>query len=246
MKSIVNQFVVKFGIAFIFTVFAVGAVSAQRPKPVRPQPKPAVVKEAAAPVETPVKEPEPAAPARTYQTKICVAAPKTNLAPAETAAESLRNSLVKYLSGPAAEIVQLESMVAVQQQAEAAEKGCGYYLAVSMMQKKKGGGEGFGGFLKTGAGAAPLLNDIGAGKTAQKISTVATKSQVKMTTAGDLALTIKAKDEVTLEYNLLNVQTQASAASGKIKAKAGKDGEDILSSLLEQSVNAVLTVALRK
>ena len=115
-----------------------------------------------------------------------------------------------------------------------------------MMQKKKGGGAGFGGFLKNTASAAPLLNDIGASKTAQTVSTVATKSQVKLTTAGDLALTIKAKDEVTLEYSLLNVQTQATATTGKIKAKAGKDGEDILSPMLEQSVNAVLTVALRK
>lgn len=246
MRSIVNQFIVRFGIAFIFAILAAGAVLAQKPKPVRPQPKPAVVKEAAVPVETPVEEPEPATPVRKYQAKICVATPKTNLQPAETASESLRNSLVKYLSGPAAEIVQLDSMVAVQQQAEAAEKGCGYYLAVSMMQKKKGGGQGIGGFLKTGAGAAPLLTDIGAGKTAQRVSTVATKSQAKMTTAGDLALTIKAKDEVTYEYSLVTTATQSVAASGKIKAKAGKDGEDILSPMLEQSVNAVLTVALRK
>lgn len=246
MRSIVNQFVVKSGIAFIFTVFAVGAVSAQKPNPVKPQPKAAVVKEAAAPVETPAEEPEPAAPARTYQAKICVATPKTNLQPAETASESLRNSLVKYMSGPAAEIIPLESMVAIQQQAEAVEKGCGYYLAVSMMQKKKGGGEGFGGFLKQTAGAAPLLTDIGAGKTATTISNTATKSQAKLTTAGDLALTIKAKDEITLEYNLFNAATQAIAASGKIKAKASKDGEDILSSMLEQSVNAVLTAALKK
>lgn len=67
-----------------------------------------------------------------------------------------------------------------------------------------------------------------------------------MSTAGDLAINIKAKDEVTLEYNLFNAQTQASAVNGKIKAKAGKDGEDILSNLLEQSVNDILTVALKK
>ncbi len=114
------------------------------------------------------------------------------------------------------------------------------------MQKKKGGGEGFGGFLKQTAGAAPLLTDIGAGKTATTVSSVATKSQAKLTTAGDLAIGIKAKDEVTLEYNLFNAQTQASAVNGKIKAKASKDGQDVLSNMLEQSVNAVLTVALKK
>ncbi len=67
-----------------------------------------------------------------------------------------------------------------------------------------------------------------------------------MSTAGDLAINIKAKDEVTLEYKLLDANTQANAANGTIKAKARKDGEDVLSSLLEQAVNAVLTVALRK
>ncbi len=67
-----------------------------------------------------------------------------------------------------------------------------------------------------------------------------------MSIAGDLAVHIKAKDEVTLEYNLLNANTQGSATSGTIKAKARKDGEDVLSSLLEQAVNAVLTHAMKK
>lgn len=180
-----------------------------------------------------------------YATKICVATPKTNLAPAETAAESLRNSLVKYLSGPAAEIVVLTAMVPVQQRAEAVEKGCNFYLTASMMQKKKGGGEGFGGFLKQGAGAAPLLNDLPGGKTAATVSTVATRSSAKMSVAGDLAISIKAKDEVSLEYSLVNVQSQAVGGSGKLKAKASKDGDDILSSLLEQAVNSVLEAAIK-
>ena len=117
---------------------------------------------------------------------------------------------------------------------------------MSLMQKKKGGGEGFGGFLKNSAIAAPLVSDLGSSKVATTVSTVAAKSQVKLTTAGDLAISIKSKDEVTLEYSLVSVETQGAAASGKIKAKAGKDGEDILSPMLEQSVNAVLTVALKK
>jgi len=250
MKKIRNNFTRITVSAMLLLAFATLNVWAQKPKPAKPTPPKPV---AAVPAEKPQQQEEaaeptvaPTAPARTYQTKICVAAPKTNLAPAETAAESLRNSLVKYLSGPAAEIVPLEAMVAVQQQAEAAEKGCGYYLALSMMQKKKGGGEGFGGLLKQSAGAAPLLTDLGASKTATTVATVATKSSAKMTVAGDLALTIKAKDEVTLEYTLFNAATQAVATSGKIKAKASKDGEDILSSMLEQSVNAVLTAALKK
>jgi len=250
MKKIRNNFTRITVSALLLLAFATLNVWAQKPKPAKtPQPKPA----ATAPAEQPQQEEETAeptvaatSPAKSSGPKICVAAPKTNLQPAETAPESLRNSLVQYLSGPAAEIVPLEAMVAIQQQAEAVEKGCGFYLVVSLMQKKKGGGEGFGNFLKKGAGAAPLLDDLGAGKTAQTVSKAARTSGAKMSTAGDLAVNIKAKDEVTLEYNLFNAQTQASAVNGKIKAKAGKDGEDILSGLLEQSVNAVLTVALRK
>jgi hypothetical protein len=188
------------------------------------------------------------APAREYEpapVTICVATPKTNLVPAETAAESLLNSVVKYLSGPAAEIVVLDAMVAVQQQAEAAEKGCGYYLTVSLMQKKKGGGEGFGGFLKDSAGAAPLLNDLGGSKAAQTVSNVASQSSAKMSVAGDLAISIKAKDEFSLEYNLVNVASKATGTSGKLKAKASKDGEDVLSSMLEQAVNSVLESAIK-
>lgn len=266
MKKVLNIFSLSLGLTLLTLLFATANVWAQKKKPaVKPTPtkaaavssntKTAATKaaaeqppaEAEQPAEAIIAEPTVAvAPAKSSRAKICVAAPKTNLQPSETAPESLRNSLVKYLSGPAAEIIPLESMVAVQQQAEAAEKGCAFYLVLSVMQKKKGGGEGFGNLLKKGAGAAPLLDDIGAGKTAQTISKTAGKSAVKMTTAGDLAIGIKAKDEVTLEYSLLSAQTQASATNGKIKAKASKDGEDVLSNMLEQSVNAVLTVALKK
>ena len=250
MKKIRNNFTRITVSALLLLAFATINVWAQKPKPAKtPQPKPA----ATAPAEQPQQEEETAeptvaatSPAKSSGPKICVAAPKTNLQPAETAPESLRNSLVQYLSGPAAEIVPLEAMVAIQQQAEAVEKGCGFYLAVSLMKKKKGGGEGFGGFLKKASGATPLLDDLGAGKTAQTVSKVARTSGAKMSTAGDLAINIKAKDEVTLEYKLLDANTQANAANGTIKAKARKDGEDVLSSLLEQAVNAVLTVALRK
>ena len=182
---------------------------------------------------------------RPYATKICVATPKTNLAPVETASDSLRNSLVKYLSGPAAEIVVLTAMVPVQQRAEAVEKGCDYYLTASMMQKKKGGGEGLGGFLKQSAGAAPLLNDLGASKTASTVATVASKSSAKMSVAGDLAISIKAKDEVSFEYSLVDPQSKTVGASGTLKAKASKDGQDILSSLLEQAVNSVLEAVVK-
>ncbi len=226
MKKIRNNFTRIIVSALLLLVFATINVWAQKPKPAKtPQPKPV----ATAPAEQPQPEEETAEPtvaatppAKSSGPKICVAAPKTNLQPAETAPESLRNSLVQYLSGPAAEIVPLEAMVAIQQQAEAAEKGCGFYLVVSLMQKKKGGGEGFGNFLKKGAGAAPLLDDLGVGKTAQTVSKVARTSGAKMSTAGDLAVNIKAKDEVTLEYKLLDANTQANAANGTIKAKRAK------------------------
>ncbi|HXG82824.1 MAG TPA: hypothetical protein VNI84_02255, partial [Pyrinomonadaceae bacterium] len=197
MKKIRNNFTRITVSALLLLAFATINVWAQKPKPAKtPQPKPA----ATAPAEQPPQEEETAeptvaatSPAKSSGPKICVAAPKTNLQPAETAPESLRNSLVQYLSGPAAEIVPLEAMVAIQQQAEAVEKGCGFYLAVSLMKKKKGGGEGLGGFLKKASGATPLLDDLGAGKTAQTVSKVARTSGAKMSTAGDLAINIKAK-----------------------------------------------------
>ncbi len=258
MKKISNTFIAYIAFALILLALPATNVWAQKEKTAAKTPpkaastniKPKTIK-ANAPVEQLPQE-EPAAPAvvalpaKPPRTKICVAAPKTNLAPAETAPESLRNSLFKYLSGPAAEIVPLEALVAMQQQAEAAEKGCGFYLAVSVTQKKSGGGEGLSGIIKKGSNAVPLLDNLGLGKTAQTVSRVARASQTKLTTAADLAAGIKAKDEVTLEYNLFDAQTRAIATKGKIKAKANKDGEDILSSLLEQSINDVLTAALKK
>lgn len=234
MKRLTINFTAYLSIMFSLIAFAGSDVYAQKKKPAKAQP-------ASVPIE--VLDDTP--PVKPSQAKICVATPKTNLAPAESSAQSLHSLFISYLSGPAAEIVPLTSMVMVQQQAEAAEKGCGFFLTASMKQKKKGGGEGWGRFLKNTAGAAPLLNDIGANKTAQTISTAANRSASKMETAGNLAVTIKAKDEVTLDYSLFNVNTNAVAA-GKIKAKAGKEGEDILTPMLEQSVNEMLAVVLKK
>ncbi len=260
MKKITNRLIVFVSLTMLLSVFNLTA-AAQKKQPSKAAAKSAAqttktkapVEKVAPEPEAPAAEPEPAPPVETAapvrnnsRAKICVAAPKTNLMPAETAPESLRNSLVKYLSGPAAEIVPLDAIVAVQQRAEAQEKGCGFYLALSVMKKKSGGGEGFGDLLKKSANAAPILTDMGAGKTAQTVSRVAQKSQTKLTTAGDLAVGIKAKDEVTLEYNLFAASDNATAASGKFKAKAGTDGEDILSGLLEKSVNDILTAAMKK
>jgi len=162
---------------------------------------------------------------------------------AATLAEAVRNTLMNYLAGPALEVVALEARLPQQIESEAGQKECDYVL-YSTVAHKKGGGGGFGGFLKK---TAPFAGDViplaGAGGTAA--GAVATGvAATAIYTAADVAGSVKAKDEVTLEYKLQ--RGAASIVTKTLKAKAKSDGDDLISQLAEQAASAALAAATVK
>ncbi|HVF56856.1 MAG TPA: hypothetical protein VM934_11940 [Pyrinomonadaceae bacterium] len=160
--------------------------------------------------------------------------------------EATRNTLVSYLNGPAVEIVQLEARLPQQAEAEAAQKECDYVL-YSTATHKKGGGGGFGGFLKKAApGLAASAIPYGGGTAGAVAGNVASTA---IYTAASVAGSVKAKDELTLEYTLQPASGGADGApvvSKTIKAKAKSDGEDLISQLSAQAAAEVLSAATRK
>jgi hypothetical protein len=150
-------------------------------------------------------------------------------------AEAVRNTFVTYLKGPALEVVALDARLAAHAEAEARQKECDFIVSADVAHKK---GASFGGFLKK---AAPVMDVVPyGGSTAGAVATTA--ARVAVYTAADLAASVKAKDELTLDYRLQPANGGASVARA-IKAKAKSDGEDIISATVEQAAAAVLAAA---
>jgi hypothetical protein len=153
-------------------------------------------------------------------------------------AEAVRNTFVTYLNGPALEVVMLDARLAAQAEAEARQKECDFIVSADVAHKK---GASFGGFLKK---AAPVMDVVPyGGSTAGAVATTA--ARVAVYTAADLAASVKAKDELTLDYRLQPANGGAPVAR-TLKAKAKSDGEDIISATVEQAAQSVLAEAGRK
>jgi hypothetical protein len=144
---------------------------------------------------------------------------------ASALAGAVRNVLVSNLNGATLEVVALEAQQTQGVESEAREKQCDYVLYSTVVHKKGGGGGGFGGFLKKSAA-------IAAG------GVVASGEGNRQ---GGVAGSLKAKDELTLEYKLQ--RGADSVVANTLKAKAKSDGDDIISQLAGQAAEAVRAAA---
>ena len=191
-----------------------------------------------------ISTPQPAAapaPEKKTVIRIGIIMPKAQLGKGNAAVDAavpVRDALVSYLKGPSFEIVPIEARLASQIEAEAKEKQFDFVLASSVTQKQGGGG-GFGSLLKSVAPMAGMMIP-GAGL----VGMVAGEA---VGTAATMASAVKAKDEVTLDFKLYAPGSEATPkVASSIKAKAKSDGEDVLTSLIEQAANAIVTELSKK
>jgi hypothetical protein len=136
----------------------------------------------------------------------------------------LRNSFASYLKGQNIEVLTLSARLPPLAIEEARQSQCDYILSASM-NVKKGGGSMFG----------RRIADIAAGATGRIPSTGSAASGA-----------IKAKDEVTLEYKLDQVETTKTVLASKDKAKASSDGEDVISPLVQKAAGDVLAATQKQ
>jgi hypothetical protein len=165
---------------------------------------------------------------------------------------SIRNAIVYVMNGPAVEIAALDARLPMQVQAEAQQKQCDYILFSSITVKHGGGG--FGKFMKAGSMAASLTpmgamahGMSGMIATQAAMQTVAmTAQQQAMNQLAGFNGQIKSKDDVTVEYQIFPTgQTQAKLEN-VLKGKAKSDGEDVLTALIQQAANSILTEVTKK
>ena len=190
--------------------------------------------------------------------RICLVLPRAQLgqgSSGEDVGEPVRQTMLAYLSGPATDLISLNSRIPVQIDEEARQAACEYVLYTAVAQKEGGG---FGKFLKK---AAPLASVAGmlvpgvggmgsnygammAGQAvAQAASAAAAQSaqeEAMEALTGASEKNIKKGDEVTLEYQLMKVGLVEPLAAKSASAKAKAKGEDLLSPLIEQTATEVL------
>ena len=161
---------------------------------------------------------------------------------AAQAAEALRNSFASYLKGPNIEVVTLSARLPPLAIEEARQSQCDYILSASMNVKKGGGsmfGRAIGNIASATAGHIP-----GGGSAATGAARSATITGVYTTAV--IANSIKARDEVTLEYKLDQVETAKTALTNKDTAKASSDGEDVIAPLVQKAASDVVANATQK
>ena len=156
---------------------------------------------------------------------------------AAQAAEGLRTTFASYLKGPNIEVVTLSAME------EARQSQCDYILSASMNVKKGGSGSMFGRAIGNIAGSA-AGHIPGGGSAATGAARSGAITGVYTTAA--IANSIKARDEVTLEYKLDQVEPAKTALANKDKAKASTDGEDVIAPLVQKAAGDVIATATQK
>lgn len=176
--------------------------------------------------------------------RIGLVMPKVQMSSGDTAqaAEALRGNFASYLKGPSVEVIPLSARLASQATQEALQSECDYVIHLSL-SVKKGGGSMFGRAIGNIAGSAAGHIPVG-----ESATTAAARSATigGVYTTAAIVSSIKAKDDVTLEYKLEPLDPGRQGLANKAKAKASRDNEDVMTGLIEKAASDVVTTVSRK
>ena len=151
-------------------------------------------------------------------------------------AAAVRNTLGEYLKGTNVEIIALETKLPSAIMNEAKNKECDFVVFTNVSHKK--GGNGFGAFSKI---IAPAVGAAGIGHTGSTAGNIAGQIATQtVVSAGNVAGSVKAKDELAIEIKLQKVSVNTVVLAKQYKTKAKSDGEDIISPLIEQAAEAII------
>jgi hypothetical protein len=191
--------------------------------------------------------------------RIGIVTPKAQLGQGnagQDVASPVQQLIMAYMAGPVLELVPLQARIPAQVEAEAKALNCTHVLYTSVEQKKgRGGAGGLLGKMGPMAGMLPGVGQLAgsagamaASVAAQTIATAAIES-AQQEAMGSLiqvqAGSVKAKDEITLQYQFVTIGGAKPPLADALAAKAKQDGEDLLSPLVEQLATIAVTAALQ-
>ena len=158
----------------------------------------------------------------------------------------IRDAIVALMNGPAVEVVALNSRIPIQLRAELAEKHCDYILLSTVTVKHNSGG--IGRFMKSAgmvSNAMPMvaLTRMAANKAAAAAMTAQQQAASELATFEGQ---IRSKDDVSLDYQLFPTGQDTARLAKSLKAKAKTDKEDVLTPLIQEAANTILTEVTQK
>ncbi len=157
-------------------------------------------------------------------------------------AGSLRELFNSYLTGPSVRTINIEARLSSQAVEEARQKGCSHVLLTTIAMKRNDG-SGWGKALGRAAGTAAWHVPYAGGATGAAARGAAIAGAEAISA---VAYDTRAKDEASLEYRIGTVDTVLRAPVKTSKAKAKRDGEDVLTPLVEKAAESIVTVVTRK
>jgi hypothetical protein len=152
---------------------------------------------------------------------------------ASQSGDSMRNILAEYLQGPTIEVALLSARLPSQYGVEARQAECDYILTTSLTHRRGSQGGGLGSTLGRLVGTSSYIPGMDYAKSAVVTGV--------LSTAADFAASVKAKDEMVLQYQLNAIDSTKPLLDKDAKRRAKADGEDLLTPLVESAADAVGT-----
>ena len=165
-----------------------------------------------------------------------VAAPMTAETSGANFSEPLRGLLMSQLTG-AVEVMPLSGIALGQVEADAQLKECDYVLYTAITRQAKSSGKA--GFVRGASQMTQVIPLVGPRRGMGVAMTSVTAGTV-LSGAGEAARVVRARDEISLAYRLIPVQTAGSVLGDALHVRANEDGQDVITPLVEQEAAAVL------
>jgi len=178
-------------------------------------------------------------------TPICLAPPSAQIPGTnnDEALASVREVFTKYLTGPTVSVQPLEARLTSQAREEAKQKRCAYVLYTKVVQERKTRSSGFLGRVAAGAiqGGASQV----AGSTSSVGTRVIASAAAGGASSGYYGSWTQTSDKLTLTARLESGEGRVLTDKSATR-KAGSDGEDLLTPLVEQASEQVMSAMASK
>jgi hypothetical protein len=175
-------------------------------------------------------------------TRVCIAPATIESAPnAAEAMTAVRDAFSSVLTGPGIAPVLLQAKLPSLVRAEAKQSNCTYLLIPTFKHVHKSSGNGILGKAALGAVQSGAYQAGGAaGSAAGRVGESAANGAANQA-LWHYEYAIKTKDEVSLGYRLESATGQL-LLDDKASRKAESDGEDVLTPLVQQAAEKVVTI----
>lgn len=166
-------------------------------------------------------------------TRICIGRPKVQLEGGQPAqvGDVIRAGIAEYVAGPTLEAVALQSRLTTQVAAEAQSAGCHSLLMLSLSHKRTADGATLGRAIGNFSSLGSYLPGANAVESVVAVGAIQT--------AADVAGATRAKDELTLEFELNELGSNQLLMKDMLRRRAKVDGEDLLTPLIEATAEQV-------